>query len=267
MTAKVNPAGAQKITRLLVAGDPEPVNVANGGARGPCVIVCDHAGRATPQALGRLGLPEAAFERHIAWDIGAGAVSLLLGEALDAPVVRQAYSRLVIDCNRAPGRSDAIVEISDGIAVPGNRGLSPADVEARIAEVHAPYHQRIAEVLDRQAAAGAGGVILSVHSFTPRMNGHDRPWRFGVLHESDSPLSDAMLAALREDETAPVGDNEPYAMDGIDYTVPLHARTRGMDYLEIEIRQDLIADPAGQAEIAQSLARAFSRALARLGAG
>jgi predicted N-formylglutamate amidohydrolase len=231
------------------------------------VIVCDHAGRATPRSLGRLGAPDAAFDDHIAWDIGAGAVALLMGEALGAPVISQPYSRLVVDCNRAPGRADAIVEVSDGIPIPGNRGLTRAQAKARFDEVHGPYHGAIARILDARAAAGVAGVILSVHSFTPRMNGRDRPWRFGVLHEGDSPLSNAMLTTLRAEPGLVVGDNEPYAMDGIDYTVPLHARGRGLDYLELEIRQDLIAEPAGQADVAAFLAEAFRRTLARMGSG
>jgi predicted N-formylglutamate amidohydrolase len=228
------------------------------------VIVCDHAGRATPQALGRLGLPEAAFDQHIAWDIGAAGVSLMLGEALDAPVVRQTYSRLVIDCNRAPGRADTIVEVTDGISVPGNLGLTEEKIQARIDEVHAPYHARIAAVLDARSARGIRSVLLSIHSFTPRMNGQDRPWRFGVLHEHDSPLSEAMLATLRGEAGLVVGDNEPYAMDGIDYTAPLHARGRGLDYLELEIRQDLVQNVEGQARVAAFLAPAFRAAMARL---
>ena len=140
-------------------------------------------------------------------------------------------------------------------------------MKARFDEVHSPYHARIAEVLDARAAAGVGGVILSVHSFTPRMKGQDRPWRFGVLHEGDSPLSFAMLATLRAEPGLVVGDNEPYAMDGIDYTVPLHARGRSLDYLELEIRQDLIAEPEGQAEVAAFLAEAFRRTLARMERG
>ena len=265
MTAELRPWGKGARTRLLVAGDPEPVIVTNPGADGPCVIVCDHAGRETPRALGRLGLPEAAFDQHIAWDIGAAGVSLLLGKALDAPVVRQTYSRLVIDCNRAPGRADTIVEVADGIAVPGNLGLSPDQVEARVNEVHAPYHARIADLLDARLSRGLPGVLLSIHSFTPRMNGQDRPWRFGVLHEHDSPLSKAMLATLRGEVGLIVGDNEPYAMDGIDYTAPLHARGRGLDYLELEIRQDLIQDGEGQAKVAAFLAAAFRAAMTRLG--
>ncbi|HEY3695167.1 N-formylglutamate amidohydrolase [Phenylobacterium sp.] len=228
------------------------------------MIVCDHAGRAVPQTLGTLGLPAEAFERHIAWDIGAGEVGLRLGRALDAPVVQQRYSRLVIDCNRAPERADAIVAVSDGTEIPANAALSPAAAAVRVAEVHAPYHRRIAEVLDARAAAGLSTVVVAIHSFTPWMNGVSRPWAYGVLHLGDSPLSAAMLAELASEPGLAVGDNEPYAMDGVDYTVPAHAIARGLDYLELEIRQDLIADEAGQAAAAARLARLVTRAAARI---
>jgi predicted N-formylglutamate amidohydrolase len=258
-------ASRRGVGRLLGEGDPEPVIVSNPGFAGPCVIVCDHAGRAIPASLGRLGLPDEAFDQHIAWDIGAGAVGLFLGEILGAPVVRQAYSRLVVDCNRAPGRPDTIVEMSDGVTITGNVGLSRAEAQQRLHEIHAPYHAKIAEVLDARRAAGVHGVILSIHSFTPRMNGHDRPWRFGVLHEGDSPLSKAMLETLRAEPDLMVGDNEPYAMDGIDYTVPLHARGRGLDYLELEIRQDLISELEGQEQVASFLAPQIQKALGQSG--
>jgi len=221
-----------------------------------------------PKSLGSLGLPPEAFERHIAWDIGAGALSLLLGEALDACVIRQAYSRLVVDCNRAPERADAIVEVSDGTLIPGNAAMDAAEAQTRIAEVHAPYHRRIAEELDLRTAMGVATLMVAIHSFTPQMNGLARPWHVGVLHLGDSPLSRAMLAGLAEEGgDLVVGDNEPYAMDGIDYTIPLHAQGRGLDYLELEVRQDLIAEPEGQARMADLLQRRLVAAARSLGVG
>jgi predicted N-formylglutamate amidohydrolase len=246
---------------LLAAGDPFPAVVDNSGAHAPVLLVCDHAGRAVPQRLGDLGLPPAEFERHIAWDIGAGALSRRLGAMLGAPVVAQAYSRLVIDCNRGPARADSIVEVSDGTTVPANVGLSAEAREARIAEVHAPYHARIAAELDRPWARPPAVVLI--HSFTPVMNAFKRPWQMGVLHLHNSPLSVAMLRLLQGEDGLVVGDNEPYAMDGVDYTAPTHAMGRGLDYLELEIRQDLIADAEGQERFAALIARLLPQALAR----
>ena len=193
--------------------------------------------------------------RHIAWDIGAADLCRLLAQQLDAVFIRQTYSRLVIDCNRHADNPQLIVGTSDGVAVPGNLGLSPEAVEQRLAQIYRPYHDRIAEVLRARQATGRRHVLVLLHSFTPRMNGLERPWRFGVLHLHNSPLSFAALRRLRAElSVSEVGDNEPYAMDGTDYTAPRHAAESGFDYLELEVRQDLIADATGQRQVALLLA-------------
>jgi predicted N-formylglutamate amidohydrolase len=256
-------------SRPLLAPDERRVAVVrNAGAASPFLLLGDHAGREIPHSLAGLGLPKAQLDRHIAWDIGIAAYGSLLSEALNAPFIRQRFSRLVIDCNRDPARADAIPEISDGARIPGNQALSADARHARVAEVSEPYHAAIAAELDARAARAARGLpttLISLHSFTPRMNGFDRPWRFGVLHAHDSPYSRAVLARLRaEFGEAVVGDNEPYKMDEVDFTIPRHAGGRGLDYLELEVRQDLIAGPAGQAEIAAIVARLLPGALADL---
>jgi predicted N-formylglutamate amidohydrolase len=253
-------------SRPLLAPDERSVALAlNPGAASPFLLLGDHAGREIPVSLAGLGLPKAELDRHIAWDIGIAGYGALLSEALDAPFIRQRFSRLVIDCNRDPARADAIPEVSDGAQIPGNRGLSPADRQARVAEIAEPYHAAIAAELDARAARGLPTTLVSLHSFTPRMNGFERPWRFGVLHADNSPYSKAVLARLRaEFGEALVGDNQPYTMDEVDFTIPRHAGGRGLDYLELEVRQDLIADPTGQAEIAAVVARLLPAALSDL---
>jgi predicted N-formylglutamate amidohydrolase len=240
---------------LLRRGDPPPVSVQNPGAAAPFLLVCDHAGRETPRALHRLGLAEAAFETHIAWDIGALALARRLADAFRAPLVHQAYSRLVIDCNRDPAHPQSIVAVSDGWTIPGNQGLTRAQVQARIDAIHAPYHRRVAAELDARRDAGLGTLLVCVHSFTPTMGGVARPWHVGVLHGGASPVCDALLALLRREPGLTVGDNQPYAMDGTDFTAPEHGWRRGLDAVELEVRQDLIADEAGVAAMADLFAR------------
>ncbi len=247
--------------RLLVASDPSPVIVTNPGGSSPFLLLGDHAGRLIPQSLGDLGLPAEALQRHIAWDIGVAALGERLAIALDAPFIRQAYSRLVIDCNRLPGAADSTPEISDGHAIPGNRTLSAAELAARRDEIYAPYQGRISEALDERQQLGRPTLLVSLHSFTPVFQGLVRPWRFGVLHRGDSAFSSRVLALLRKALGDRAGDNQPYSMDLIDNTIPLHADARGLDYLELETRQDLIADAAGQDKIAAVVAGLLRGAL------
>jgi predicted N-formylglutamate amidohydrolase len=217
--------------------------------------VGDHAGREIPARLERLGLPASTLDLHIASDIGVAGLGALLSDRIGATFIAQRYSRLVIDCNRDPGRPDAIAKNSDGVTVPGNVALSALARADRVAEIFAPYHARIATEIDERQAIGQHPILLALHSFTPVMAGVARPWHFGVLHMGGSPLSQAMLDALRA-VLGPelVGDNRPYQMDGTDYTVPRHAIAGGLDYLELEVRQNLIADARGQAEVAGLLA-------------
>ena len=234
----------------LAATDPAPVIVQNSGSSSAFLLVCDHAGRRTPAELGDLGLPAAEWDRHIAYDIGAkGLAEKLAGQLEEACLIQQVYSRLVIDCNRAPERPDAIVGAADGALVPGNLDLTPEERQGRIAAIHAPYHAAIAAELDARQAQGRRTALVLIHSFTPAMGGVARAWEVGVLHQGNA-LSRAALAWLQAQPGLTVGDNQPYAMDEIDYTAPLHAQRRGLEYLELETRQDLIAEEAGQTRFA-----------------
>jgi predicted N-formylglutamate amidohydrolase len=251
--------------RRLVAAGFEPFSVLNPAGKSPFLLIGDHSGCEIPPALENLGLPISEITRHIGWDIGVAELGAQLSDALDATFVAQRISRLVIDCNRDPARPDAICEISDGTRVPGNLGLSLADRQVRIDEVFAPYHRRIEAEFDARAARGQPTLLVALHSFTPVMGDEPRPWRYGVLHLGASPFSDAVLAALRDRlEPAVVGDNQPYEMDETDYTVPRHAVARGLDYVELEVRQDLLADAAGVAAAVDLLAPVLGEALASL---
>jgi predicted N-formylglutamate amidohydrolase len=235
----------------LVAG--EAFAVRNPGAAAPILLVGDHAGREIPDALAGLGLPEAARGAHIAWDIGVAGLGRALADRLGATFIAQRFSRLVIDCNRDPASEASIAPVSDGVAIPGNVGLTAEARAARHAQIFAPYHARIAAELDARAAPP---LLVALHSFTPALaGGPARPWRFGVLHLGDSAASQRLLHSLRGRlDPALVGDNEPYRMDGTDYTVPRHAISRGLDYIELEVRQDLLATPVDQLAVAGFLA-------------
>lgn len=252
---------------LLGPDDPPPAEIVNPGGQSRIVLICEHAGRAVPAALGDLGLPPAEFERHIAWDIGAAGVARRLSALLDAPLVLQAYSRLVVDCNRPFDAPDAFPEVSDTTAVPANRGLSLAARHARFAAIHEPFHAAVAGLLDSRPEPGRT-VLAMVHSFTPMLlsEGIARPWHLGLLYRHDDRLARRLLAAARALRPGLVADfNEPYRCTGAsDFAVPVHGEGRGLPYALMEIRNDLIAAPEGQEEWAAFLAEALAAAVAEL---
>jgi predicted N-formylglutamate amidohydrolase len=251
--------------RLLATDEPPAFAVDNENGTSPLLIVADHAGKHFPPRLGQLGLSNTECERHIAWDIGIGAVCRLIGKALDAVVIRQNYSRLVIDCNRTPGSETSILDLSELTRVPGNIGLSEHHRLARVREIFQPYHDRIATELDRRREAGRPTALISMHSFTPVYNAVRRPWHVGVLYNRDPRFAQILMELLHREEGLVAGDNEPYSVDDAsDYTIPVHGEQRGLHHVALEIRQDLITDEAGQRELTALFARLLPQACERL---
>ncbi|WP_416899142.1 MAG: N-formylglutamate amidohydrolase [Minwuia sp.] len=228
---------------MLHIDDPDPVLTHNIDAAGPVLITCEHAGRATPAALGDMGVGPADWERHIAWDVGAFDLSKALAERLQARVVAQAYSRLVIDCNRALIAPDLTPEVSDGTEIPANRDLSETAKAARIGAIHAPYHDRIAAEIERARPE----LLLSIHSFTPEMNGESRPWHAGFLANREPATAETLLAiASGREPYLTFAYNEPYTVDDIsDFTIPVHGEKGGIPHALIEIRNDQLGTPGG----------------------
>src|SRR5438034_6599951 len=200
---------------LLDLDEPHPVTLDNEAGQSAFFLTCDHAGRAIPRRLDGLGLPEHETERHIAWDIGIGAVGRRLSRLLDAAVILQTYSRLVIDCNRDPDVPSSIPEISETTEIPGNRDLSQAARAARVEAIFRPYHDTIAAGLDRRAAAGRASVLVALHSFTPVFKGVARPWHVAVPYNRDPRLAHALFTLLNAEDGLVVGDNEPYRVSDL----------------------------------------------------
>jgi predicted N-formylglutamate amidohydrolase len=250
--------GTGDTSLLLGSEDVPPVFEGNSVGRSPFLLTSDHYGRRIPRSLGDLGLPAGELTRHIAWDPGIAGVADVLSKDIDAHLIAQRYSRLVIDCNRPPDAPSSIPRISEATVIPGNEGIARDAAKARREAIFDPYHRRIAEVIDRRLRDGVPTVLVSLHSFTPVYAGIARPWHIGTLYHRDSRLPPLLLKWLRTEPDLVVGDNEPYAVsDETDYTIPVHGEARGLMNTGIEIRQDLIADPSGQRQWADRLARIF----------
>ena len=252
---------------LLAADEPATFEVLEGNGQSPFLITCDHAGRRIPRVLGDLGLPAAELTRHIAWDLGAFQVARELARALGAFAITQTYSRLVIDCNRPPDVPSSIPTISEHTEIPGNHALPTVAVARRVRDVFQPYHSRIVHELDRRAQAGQPTVLVAMHSFTPIFKGVPRSWHVGMLYNRDTRLAHALLERLRADPELVVGDNEPYSVgDATVYGIPGYGERRGIPHIEVEIRQDLILEEAGQKAWAKRFAELLPAACASFGA-
>jgi predicted N-formylglutamate amidohydrolase len=240
----------------------------NTEGTGPFLIVCDHASNRIPASLGTLGLSETALQSHAAWDPGAYVLALKLARLLDAPLVHAGYSRLVYDVNRPPDSPQAIRETSEVYDVPGNRGLSRSEREARANAVYYPFHEKIAAMIDERRARAQDTVLIDLHSFTPVYHGQQRDVQLGILHDTDSRLADAVLAGASQFTSLKTERNDPYGpQDGVTHTLAKHAIPRGLLNVMIEIRNDLIVSDQEQTAIAQMLANMLASALDRIVTG
>jgi predicted N-formylglutamate amidohydrolase len=244
---------------LLGRSEPDPVEIANPDGDSIFLLVCEHAGRAVPSALGDLGIAAAEMDRHIAYDIGAEGLARRLSVLLDAPLVLQRYSRLVVDCNRPFEAADCFPEISDGTAIPCNRGVARAERMRRFDEIHRPFHGAIAGLLDRRQSDMRTVILAAIHSFTPRLGGRKRPWQIGIcVNRDDSFAQHFTDAFVRANPAIRAARNEPYPVDDFsDYTIPVHGEGRKLPHVLIEVRNDQIIGSDGQerwaALIAESL--------------
>jgi predicted N-formylglutamate amidohydrolase len=240
---------------LLSDDEPPCLRIENPDAASPFLFTADHAGRLIPRSLGGLGLQAEDLERHIAWDIGIAGVTTRLAKLLDAPAILQTYSRLVIDCNRHPDVPAAFPAVSEATPIPGNQNLTQSEKRLRRAAIFDPYHAAIEKLK-------TGKIYVAMHSFTPTYLGISRRMEVALLYNRNPKLSHMLARLLREEGDLIVAENEPYHVsDETDYGVPVHAERAGLDYLEIEIRQDLIGDEAGQVAWAARLARLLPRLL------
>ncbi len=236
--------------------------ILNPGGQSDFILICDHASNAIPSELGTLGLSREQLQDHIAWDIGAAAVTRRVAERLDAPAVLSGFSRLVIDPNRMPDDPTLIVTVSDSIAVPGNMSLTPHEATWRKTTFYDAYQSAVGARIDARQKLGRIPALVSIHSFTPVMDDFARPWQIGLLWDRDPRLKDLLYAELSRHSDLVIGDNEPYSGRGPAGTMEYHGMRKGLPHVLIELRQNLIDHDDGVAQWSDIIAEALERVIA-----
>ncbi len=239
----------------------------NESAISNVLVLCDHASNRVPPDVngGSLGISDADMNRHIAYDIGARGTALHLAKALGAPMLASRFSRLVIDPNRGEDDPTILMKIYDHTIIEGNRHAGAAEKKRRIEAYHRPYHAAIDAALAAITARGEAPVILSIHSYTPQLNGRPkRPWHIGVLWDQDPRIPVPLMEKLAADPDIVVGNNEPYSGELRGDTMYHHATKNGYAHVLIELRHDLIDTPEGEEKWAAILARPLAEIIATL---
>ncbi|MEM8983401.1 MAG: N-formylglutamate amidohydrolase [Pseudomonadota bacterium] len=239
---------------LLAADEPPPSRTIRGNTDCGCLLVCDHASARIPLALKGLGLSERAKRSHLVCDHGAGALTLAVAAELKIPAVMCNYSRLVVDCNRSLDDPSAFLTFGDGMRIAGNCDLTEAERKQRADAIYWPYHRAVDAALAEIDTSDERAALVSLHSFSPVLEGIQRPWDAGVLWDTDERLAEVFYAGLDDIPGVRVGDNVPYSgRSSADFTVDYHGESAGRAHVALEVRQDHIATDAGVAVWAERL--------------
>ena len=249
---------------LLASDEPAPFITLNPHANKPILLVCDHASRRFPKSLGTMGIDPVARRCHLAIDIGAGNLTQSIAENIGVTAVLCQYSRLIIDCNRQLMDPGAFLEFGDGVVIVGNRNLHANEKKLREEEIYWPYHGAIDAQIKRLHVPELAPAFVSIHSFTPVLNGESHVFEMGVLWDTDRVTAEMFINDFRK-AGYHVGDNEPYSGKAPqDFTIDHHAESIGIPHIGIEIRQDLIDDEAGVAKISELMSHIVDSLPARL---
>jgi predicted N-formylglutamate amidohydrolase len=227
---------------------------------GPWLVTCDHASNHVPSWIngGDLGLGPQDMARHIAWDVGAWGLAQALGRLLDSPVIGAGFSRLVIDPNRGEADPTLVMRLYDGTIIPANRHITKDEIAQRLDRLYRPYHAAYGDMVTRARA------VLAIHSFTPCLRGRARrPWHLGVLYSHLDPrLSQCLIKCLSGEADLCIGDNQPYNGHLPGDALDQHCLRFGRHNALVELRNDLIADSAGQQAWAARLAPMLTKTIA-----
>jgi predicted N-formylglutamate amidohydrolase len=244
---------------LLGQDDPPPFCVIEVEPSRPVLLVCDHASNNIPSRLNGLGVSASGLATHLGHDIGAANVTRYLSAVLKLPAVMAGYSRLAVDCNRRLDDPSAFTVGDEGTVVSGNLALTHPEREMRANALYWPYHHAVRDQLAALESMAEAPALVTIHSFTPVLNGSARPWHIGILWDSDPRIPEALITALRNISGVLVGDNEPYSgKDPHDFTIDHHGEAEGLPHVSIEIRQDLIDTDAGVEKWGGRLAEALT---------
>ena len=246
-----------------MSDDFTPFETLDGDLSSGILLLCDHARNTVPKEYGSLGLPQSEFDRHIAYDIGAEALTRALAARLNAPAVYSCFSRLLIDPNRGEDDPTIVMRLSDGTVVPGNHPISRAEIDRRISNFHAPYHDAIENMIERIWETDTTPIIFSIHSFTPSWKDQNRPWHATMLWDADPRLPSFVVKELAKEDGIVTDLNEPYDGALKNDTMYQHATKRGLAQGLIEVRQDLIANNEGVVAWADRLAPILVKANGR----
>lgn len=225
------------------------------------ILSCEHATAHVPAPYRQMfasARAKRALSSHRGLDIGALLVAAGFQNAFRCRLIQASVTRLLVDTNRSPRHPRLHSEFS--------RSLQSGERARVLDAYYYPYRLQVKGAVASAIESGRRVLHLSLHTFTPRLDGHVRTADVGILYDP-ARLPEATLAALWRERLlsdAPayrVRRNYPYRGDGDGLTTWLRSVFPAKSYvgIELEVNQRffLRADAGRTAQLLSALTGTF----------
>lgn len=139
------------------------------------VITCEHGGNEIPEKYRQLFEgKEELLSSHRGYDIGSKAVFEVLKEEADFSALNT-ITRLLVELNRSLHHPRLFSELS--------KTLSPEEKRMVIRKYYSPYRDEVQETIRQFISVGDEVIHISVHTFTPVLDGKVRTTDVGLLYD------------------------------------------------------------------------------------
>jgi predicted N-formylglutamate amidohydrolase len=194
------------------------------------IITCEHAGNQVPESYNHLFADaKDVLNSHRGWDPGALEIARFLAVEYSTPLFICETTRLLIEPNRSLHSHQLYSEYS--------QKLFETDHDFILQQYYYPHRNGVEDVISKVSKPA---LHLSIHSFTPVLNGATRMVDVGILYDPDrkgesdfcKKLFDGLEQALPQ---LAIKLNEPYKGTDDGFTTYLRTKFDDHEYLGIEI--------------------------------
>jgi predicted N-formylglutamate amidohydrolase len=199
------------------------------------ILSCEHGGNSVPQEYRDLFRShEELLKTHRGWDPGALELTLEMANHFSLTPFTSTTTRLLVELNRSLGSKTLFSSIVD-------MGLNIKQKEAVLHNYYFPYRERVEGFVKEKIQAKQPLIHLSIHTFTPQLDGEERDADIGLLydpkHQPESAFCHEWMIALESEkkDAFKVRKNYPYQGSADSLTTHLRSLYGESEYMGIEL--------------------------------
>ena len=225
------------------------------------LLTCEHGGNDVPAEYSTyFEQAKDVLATHRGYDLGALELFKKFKGKADFSL-SSSTSRLLVELNRSLHHAHLFSEYT--------QGLPPQEAEKVLEKYYYPYRQKVENQVAAWVEKGCQVLHLSVHSFTPELNGKERKADIGFLYDPKREREQLFAAQWRQrlQDQFPeykIRYNYPYKGTADGFVTQLRKHYTNDQYagLELEVNQRFPASETVKwQELQKALVQSFEQAL------